>query len=158
VKGNFALRREVWDLFREIVTQSFQDAAWFQRFLAIAKKLNEESNDGNRTIPALPISGCWFTRKPRHEKVHCDKNVCGATFLLSTYEGDGAILCTANENGSLQKYTLRKNTILGGTWANWAHCNSKVTCDHVVENRTSWTLYLDRRVFSSKYVCRTTTG
>ena len=146
------LRKESIHLFSKLLHHAFGNKAWFQRMTLLCKRLNEDSNE-ERTIPGTPVSGIWFTKHPREEKIHCDGNVVGATFVLTTFEGNGATLCMSSPNQTLKKCKLSPGTILAGKWANWAHCNTKINAV-TAENRTSWTLYLDGRAFfrSYKYV------
>ena len=119
----------------------------------ITEKLNCDSNE-ERAIPGIPASGIWLNANPRTEKVHCDANVVGPTFLLTTKasEGGNLIMCTSSRK--LMKVKLKPNMIVAGKWAQYAHCNTKVNS----KGRTSWTIYLDWRVFSSNYVCKTPKG
>jgi hypothetical protein len=150
VKGRPALRKRIVDLFTEILEESYGDQAWYKRLLCLTTKLNEETGE-SRTIPGLPLSGLWLTEKPNEERVHCDTNVVGATFLLTTSDVDGSTLCLSSPTGQLGKYNLKPGVILAGGWANYSHCNSKVD-ERPGNFRTSWTLYLDGRAFSKRWV------
>ncbi len=102
-----------------------------------------------RTLSGLPLTGLWFNIIPKQEAVHCDRNVVGSTFVLSTYEGDGADLILATQSpNNLGKLQINPPMILAGKWANYAHCNTNVVTE---SKRTSWTLYLDRRAFNTRY-------
>ena len=142
------LRRSLITCLTHILHDAYGDQAWFQRLLHLTTKLNSDTGE-TRTIPSLPISGLWLTQNPKPEGVHCDRNVVGATFLLTTSSAKGAVLVLHSPTGKLIKHKLMPGQILAGSWANHAHCNSKVDCS---EFRTSWTLYLDLRVFCSRYV------
>jgi hypothetical protein len=91
-------------------------------------------------------------QKPNEGNVHCDRNVVGATFLLTTSDVTGSTLCLSTPTGKLAKYDLKPGAIIGGSWASYSHCNLKVD-NHPGNSRTSWTLYLDARVFSKRYKC-----
>ena len=126
---------------------------WYRRMCLITEKLNYDSNE-ERAIPGIPVSGIWLNTNPKTEKVHCDANVVGPTFLLTTKasEGGNLIMCTSSRK--LMKVKLKPNMIVAGKWAQYAHCNTKVNS----KGRTSWTIYLDWRVFSSNYVHKTPKG
>ena len=114
-----------------------------------------ESGD-ERTISGLPLTGLWFNIVPKQEAIHCDRNVVGATFVLSTYEGDGASLVLSTTSlDNVGKFQINPPTILAGRWANYAHCNTNVATG---STRKSWTLYLDKRAFSKRYVYNIPTG
>jgi hypothetical protein len=95
----------------------------------------------------------WLIEKPNDESVHCDKNVVGATFLLTTSDVKGPTLCFSTPTRKLAEHDLKPGTILAGSWTNYAHCNLKVdkVDEHQGNSRTSWTLNLDERVFCARY-------
>jgi hypothetical protein len=69
----------------------------------------------------------WFKVVPKQEAVHCDRNVVGATFVLSTYKGDGAVLVlSTTSQKNVAKIQINPPMILAGKWANYAHCNKNV--------------------------------
>jgi hypothetical protein len=150
VKGRPDLRKRIADLFTEILEELYGGQAWYKRLLCLTTKLNEETGE-SRTIPGLPLTGLWLTEKPNEERVHIDTNVVGATFLLTTGVVEGSTLCLSDPKGQLGKYHLKPGVILGGGWANYSHCNSKVD-ERPGNFRTSWTLYLDGRAFSKRWV------
>ena len=148
VKSRPQLRNALISCLTQILHKAYGDQAWFQRLLHLTTKLNTDTGE-TRTIPSLPISGIWLTQNPKEEGVHCDKNVVGATFLLTTSSAEGAQLVMRTPTGKVIKHRLTPGHILAGSWANHAHCNCKVK---KAEFRTSWTLYLDFRVFCSRYI------
>ena len=150
VKSRPDLRRRLYCLFQTILSESFGQEAWYKRLLHLTTKLNFDSGE-IRTIPGLPISAFWLTQQPRDEAVHCDRNVVGSTFLLTTKSVQGAAVCMCSPSGKFSTHQLQLGQILAGQWANFAHCNLKVT-NKDCETRTSWTIYLDRRVFSERYL------
>jgi hypothetical protein len=92
VKGRPKLRKRILECFKEILDGIYGDQAWYKRLLRITTQLNKETNE-SRTIPGLPLSGLWLSEKPNEESVHCDKNVVGATFLLTSSDVEGSTLC-----------------------------------------------------------------
>jgi hypothetical protein len=116
--------------------------------MELCERLNEESGEP-RTVPGLPFSALWLTMNPKEDNVHCDENVCGCTILFTTQSFKGSELVVMNGNKRILTRQLKRGQILYGNWANHAHCNHKVDA---AEFRTSWTLYLDYRVFSKKYI------
>jgi hypothetical protein len=152
VKDRPDLRKRIVDLFTEILEEFYGDQAWYKRLLCLTTQLNEETGEC-RTIPGLPLSGLWLTEKPNKERVHCDTNVVGATFLVTTSDVKGPTLCLSTPTRKLAKHDMKPGIILAGSWANYAHWNSKVDegDEHPGNSRTSWTLYLDERVFCTKY-------
>ena len=114
----------------------------------LTERLNYDSNE-QRTIKDIPVSGSWLSTHPKIEKKHCDRNVVGSTFLLTTNDSVGGNLNLCTPNGKFMKSHLKPNMIIAGKWAQHAHCNDKVNS----KGRTAWTIYLDRRVFSSKFIC-----
>ncbi len=155
VKKRPDLRRRLCQLFQKILEEAFHDCLWYKQLLHLTTNVNKKSGC-NRTLSGLPLTGLWFNIIPKQEAVHCDRNVVGSTFVLSTYEGDGADLILATQSpNNLGKLQINPPMILAGKWANYAHCNTNVTSE---SKRTSWTLYLDRRVFSKRYVYNVPNG
>jgi hypothetical protein len=96
-------------------------------------------------------TGIWLTQKPNEGNVHCDRNVVGATFLLTTSDVTGSMLCNAWKTGKIRLSTW----VLSSWWFVGSYTlivNLKVD-NHPGNSRTSWTLYLDARVFSKRYKC-----
>jgi hypothetical protein len=74
-----------------------------------------------------------------------------STLVLSTHEGEGAVLVLSTTAKTyLNNMQINQPTILAGQWANHAHCNTNVSVANQ-SKRKSWTLYLDKRAFSTKY-------
>ena len=149
VKSRPHLRSKLIHCLTQLLHSICGKEAWFKRLLHLTTKLNADTGE-TRTVPSLPLSGLWLTQNPKPEGVHCDRNVVGATFLLTTSNAKGAVLLLLSPTGKLIKHQLKPGQILAGSWANHAHCNSQVVQS---EFRTSWTLYLDKRVFSKRYIC-----
>jgi hypothetical protein len=151
VKDRPELRRRITECFKKILGALYGKAGWYKRLLLITTQLNCHTNE-RRTIPGLPLSGLLLTENPNEESIHCDRNVVGATFLLTTSDVTPT-LCLSSPTQKLAKYDLKPGTILAGSWANYAHCKSKVdeVDEHPGNSRTSWRLYLDERVFCTKY-------
>jgi hypothetical protein len=73
---------------------------------------------------------------------------CTATFVLSTYEGEGVDLIRSTTSPkNVGKLQINPPMILAGKWANYAHCNTKVATK---SKSTSWTLYLEKGAFSTQ--------
>jgi hypothetical protein len=80
------------------------------RLLLLTTKLNHDMKD-QRTLTGLPLTGIWLTQKPNEGNVHCDRNVVGATFLLTTSDVTGSTLCLSTPTGKLAKYDLKPGAI-----------------------------------------------
>ena len=81
---------------------------------------------------------------------------CTATFVLSTYEGEGVdLILSTTSPKNVGKLQINPPMILAGKWANYAHCNTKVATK---SKSTSWTLYLDKRAFSTRYAYNVSNG
>jgi hypothetical protein len=91
IKRQPDLRKQLCNLFEIILKEAFGSCLWYKRLLRLTAKINSESGY-ERTLPGLTLTGMWFNVVPKQEAVHCDRNVGGTTFVLSTYEGDGAVL------------------------------------------------------------------
>jgi hypothetical protein len=94
---------------------------WYKRLLHLTAKINSESGY-KRTLRGLPLTRMWFNVVPKQKVVHCDQNVVGATFVLSTYEGDGAVLVLSTTlQKNVAKIQINPPMILAGKWANYGH-------------------------------------
>ena len=93
----------------------------------------------------------WFNVVPKQEAVHCDRNVVGATFVLSTYEGDGAVLVlSTTSQKNVAKIQINPPMIVAGKCVNYGYCNTNVSNATESKRKTS-KLYLDKRAFSTRY-------
>ncbi len=157
VKKRPDLRRRLCNLFQRILEEAFGSCLWYKRLLHLTAKINSESGY-ERTLPGLPLTGMWFNIVPKQEAVHCDRNVVGATFVLSTYQGNGAVLVLSTTSPkTVAKIQINPPMILAGKWANYAHCNTNVSIE-AESKRKSWTLYLDKRAFSTRYAYNVPNG
>ena len=138
-------------LLRGILEDCYGSCLWYKRLCRLCEHLNDESTEP-RTLPGLPVSGVWYSTKTRKEKIHVDRNICGAIFTFSTYavRGKAKLAILAPGGGLLRTFDLSPRSVLGGRWGSSPHCNVNVDA-HVTSTRTSWTLYLDAKVFSAKY-------
>lgn len=150
VKSRPDLRFRVYNVFRKLLVGSFGKAAWYKRQLLLTQRLNFDSGE-TRTLPDMPVSAIWLTQQPQAEAVHCDRNVVGSTFLLTSKSGQGAAVCLCSPSGKYITHQLKPGEVMAGQWANYAHCNVNVSKKDR-NTRTSWTIYLDGRVFSKRYV------
>jgi hypothetical protein len=150
IKNKPDLRRRSCQCFQTILFEAFGDLLWYKRLICLTAKINLDRGF-DRTIPGLPLTGLWFNIQQTQEVVHCDRNVVGSTFVLSMYEGEGAVLVLSTTRKTyLNNIQINPPTILAGQWANHAHCNTNVFVANQ-SKRKSWTLYLDKRAFSTKY-------
>jgi hypothetical protein len=155
IKGRPDLRKRLCNLFKIILQEAFGACLWYKRLSHLTAKINSESGN-ERTLSGLPLTGLWFNIVPKQEAVHCDRNVVGATFVLSTYEGDGASLVLSTTSlKNVGKIQINPPMILAGRWANYAHCNTNIATE---STRKSWTLYLDKRAFSTRYIYNVPNG
>lgn len=145
------LRNDIISLLGSILDEAFGDLLWYKNSKAVCAKLNQDSRE-KRTLPGMPSSGIWLSTAPKAEKIHCDGNVAGPTFLLSTYPAapGTAALCTMSPGREPTQTTMSPGMVLGGKWASNAHCNTRLD-KAAVTKRTSWTIYLDKRVFGCNY-------
>ena len=145
------LTKQIREVILEILEVAFGNKLWYRRQVHLCQKLNQQSGE-ERTIG--PASGFWLSTRPKHEAVHCDYNICGAIFVLSTYSSTAgtAALCHLSEAGNVGKCHLVPGMVVGGTWGSRAHANNKVDAT-VMQERMSWNIYIDKRVFGSNYVC-----
>jgi hypothetical protein len=149
IKNRPDLRRQLCQCFQTILFEAFCDLLWYKRLICLTTKINSDSGF-DQTIPGLPLTGLWFNIQPKQEAVHCDCNVVGCTFGLGTYEGEGAVLVLSTTAKTyLNNIQINPPTILAGQWANHAHCNTNVSVANQSKSK-SWTLYLDKRAFSTK--------
>jgi hypothetical protein len=151
VKNRPELEVRIVKCFKKILGALYGDQGWYKRLLRITTQLNQHTNE-RRTIPGLPLSGLWLTERPNQDKVHCDSNVVGAAFLLTSSDVKGSTLCLSSPTGKIVMHDLKPGEILAGSWSNYGHCNMKVD-EHPGNYRTSWTLYLDGRVFCRRFKC-----
>lgn len=147
-KSRPELRNALVNCLSRILHHTYGHEPWFKRMLHLTTKLNSDTGE-TRTIPSMPISGIWLTQKPNPKGTHCDRNVVGVSFILATSTAKGSVLVLHSLTGKLIKHKLTQGHILAGSWANHAHCNVKVDES---EFRTSLTMYLDMRVFCSRYI------
>jgi hypothetical protein len=148
-KHQVELQMQLITCFKGLLEELFGDAAWCRRLLKLTTRLNEESEE-DRTIPGLPLTGLWLTNTPVEEAVHCDRNVVGATFLLTTSDVEGSQLQMLSSTGTVTKHRIAPGQILAGKWANHPHCNVN-NLQGSKTKRTSWTLCLDGRVFCKRF-------
>ena len=97
--------------------------------LHLTTKLNEESGE-TQTLPSLPLTGLWLTQNPKQEGVHCDRNVVGAAFLLTTSDVKGAVLVLSSPSNKMVRHQLCPGEVLGGSWANHA----QAACHHAIQS------------------------
>ena len=85
VKKYPELRERLYRIIKETLDAVYGHCSWCRRMCLITEKLNYDSNE-ERAIPGVPASGIWLNANPKTEKVHCDANVVGPTFLLTARE------------------------------------------------------------------------
>ena len=151
LKAHPKLRKEMICLLRSILDEAYGDARWYINTKALCAKLNQDSRE-KRTLPGIPATGIWLSTEPKAEKVHCDENVAGPTFILSTYPAvpGMATLCKMSTQGELTQTTVLPGMVVAGKWASSAHCNLKLD-KAAATGRTSWTIYLEKRAFGKNY-------
>ena len=125
VKHSPDLGNRIVNCFKKILHANYGNQGWYKRLLLITTQLNRQSKE-RRTIPGLPLSGLWLTEQPNGESVHCDRNVVGATFLLTTSDAKGSTLWLSSPTQKLAKFDLKPGFVVAGSWASHAHCNVKV--------------------------------
>ena len=155
LKDKPALRAELGLIFRDILERAFGSDPWYCRLKAIAEKVRRE--EAGRVLDDMPLSAWWWTRFPKTENIHCDRNVVGATFLLTTATVKGSTFVGLNPKGKTMRHHLKAGTIMGGKWAQYAHCNSP-SGEGMAAQRTTWTLYLDKNAFSKHYIVAESKG
>jgi hypothetical protein len=104
---------------------------------------------GSRRFPASAI---WWTHSPEALHVHCDTNSLGAAFVFAAVTVNGCDLVVDRPvdcGYQLTKFHLTAGKIVGGSWAQYAHCNLPVL-DFTIPRR-SWVVYLDYRTICASY-------
>jgi hypothetical protein len=152
-KKNPNLAYRACSLANDILDAAFGHDLWYRRAKAYCERVNLQSGE-QRTIPGTVFSNIWFTTKTSEGSVHIDHNVVGPAFVMSSYVPNG------NEGSLVMKsprakhaccVQLRPGVVVGGGWARHEHCNTNIKAK-TVEHRTSWVIYLDKRVFGSNYL------
>lgn len=147
------LAKKIHDVLQQILDEFFGNLLWYKRMKAYCKRLNEQMGQ-ERVVDDCVFSGAWLTLVTKEASIHRDHNVVGAAFLLSTYEPEGLEACLTVKSDKAkhpENIPMIPGTVLGGGWAQQEHCNSNVSAK-TVSNRTSWVLYLDKRVFGANYI------
>lgn len=155
VKRHPELAKRAQQCIAKILDASFGKVRWYRQAKAYCKRLNEQAGNEERTVWNTCFSGLWLTLDTKEGSVHKDHNVVGPAFLLSTYEprfrDEGALAVSSPTTN--YKWPLKPGTVIGGNWAQHEHCNINVDAV-TAANRTSWVVYLDKRVFGKNYVFR----
>ena len=146
VKGKPELRKRLCRALNNIFQSAFGDCIWYRRMCHLTERLNSDSNE-ERTIPGIPASGAWISTSPRVEEIHCDENTVAIGFLFTTKASEGGEINFCTPSGKFMKGRVKPGLVAAGNWIQHPHCNSETK----TTGRTAWTIYLDRRVFSSKY-------
>ena len=145
------LARKVHAVLQEILDDAFGQQLWYNRLKAYTKRLNEQMGE-ERVVEGCVFSGAWLTLLTKECAIHKDHNVVGPSFLLSTYNPEGLEGClTIKSENAIhpEDIIINQGTVLGGSWATQEHCNRNVGRRTI--DRTSWVLYLDKRVFGANY-------
>ena len=149
VLGRATTEQELQELVIDVVTgvilAAFGNTAWFR---ACMNKL--ASIPKQRLLPGglIPASHIWWTANPKVHHVHTDTNTIPPAFVFcpETFSG-GALICRLPCGPC--RVELKAGTIVGGSWAQFPHCNSAVRSGSF---RRSFVVYLDNRIVSSSYV------
>jgi hypothetical protein len=151
LKSQPDLRRRVHSLIKSILDEAYGKVLWYRRMVHLCDRLNKESGE-ERTIPGTPLSGIWWATVTKKDAVHCDQNIVGPIFVLSTFEAKrgSASLCFLSDSGRRTQFTLQPGKIMGGRWGSNPHFNRNMD-PNAQACRMSWTLYLDKRVFGNNY-------
>jgi hypothetical protein len=142
-----ALQEEVNEVITEIVENSFGPQPWYMLLKFLLKDIPADRFIG--TASTLPCSHIWWTRDPKSFHVHCDNNTIGAAFIFCANTVEGGSLVIQTPDGSKHTKHLKAGEILGGSWAQYAHCNEPTEYQ-----RRSFVVYLDYRVLSSSYISK----
>lgn len=98
-KQHPALAYKVQDVMGRILDIRFGEERWYKQAKAYCERLNQQALGEERCIPGTVFSGLWLTLATKSGAVHCDHNVVGPSFLLSTYnthfEMEGALAVEA---------------------------------------------------------------
>lgn len=152
LKSHSALQEEVIELVTDIILESYGEELWFTELMRRLSGIPDAAFlPGTKRIP---VSHIWWTHSPQAYHVHCDTNSLGASFVFAAVTVAGCELVIDrpfDDSGGYQlmKYHLKEGKIIGGSWAQYAHCNLPVL-DPTIPRR-SWVVYLDFRTICASY-------
>lgn len=146
------LQQEVYDVIGEVIETLYGDSWWYR---AAMEKLREIPK--NRLIPGgkIPVSHIWYTSNPKVRHVHTDTNTIPPAFVFCPRTVYGGEVCILHPEKGVQFVQLHEGEVLGGSWAQYPHCNDRVLQGLEIDIRRSFVVYLDNRAICEAYRCRT---
>ena len=142
------LQDSVIALMETSLYEAFGKTTWYKGACALLSDVPQ-----SRMLPShtrLPVSHVWWTYEPEFLHWHIDTNTVGPAFVFTPEDYDGGDLMVMTETG-LVRHKFKAGQIVGGHWQQLPHCNTKIADG---EDRRSFVLYLDKRVLSSRYICK----
>jgi hypothetical protein len=141
---DISLQQEIYLVIGDIIVEAFGHRPWYK---AVQHMLSGIPSDRFFGDCRVPCSHIWWTSNPSVRHVHTDTNTTGVAFVFCSRTVTGGDLIVQTPNGP-QKVHLEEGKILGGSWAQHAHCNEAV---HPCDDRHSFVVYLNHRVISRDY-------
>jgi len=138
------LQQEIIDVVCDIIDDTYSKTPWY---IAAKDKLRDIPKI--RLLPGarIPASHIWWTSYPETFHVHTDTNTIPPAFVMCANPVKGGELCSLPPVGGFTVIDTKPGTILGGSWAQYPHCNAPVWQGE----RHSFVVYLDNRHMSSRY-------
>ena len=138
------LQNEVVDVLCDIIENTYGKTRWY-----IAAKDKIRNIPKIRLLPGarIPATHIWWTSFPETFHVHTDANTIPPAFVVCANEVKGGELCCLPPSGGVRVVDTKPGTIVGGSWAQYPHCNAPV----LQGERHSFVVYLDNRHVSTRY-------
>jgi hypothetical protein len=143
------LQKAVLSVVEDILRSTYGKRPWF---VELVRRLNGGDIPESSFLLGLPVSHIWLTNSPKLCNVHCDTTSLGAAFVFTAETVAGAELVIDKPVGNgyqATTYHLTAGRVIGGSWAQYAHCNLPLL-DNVTPRR-SWVVYLDYRAISADW-------
>jgi hypothetical protein len=135
-------------MISRIILTLYGNHPWFK--CAMEKLMNVPDD---RLVPGrrIPISHIWMTSDPEKWHVHTDTNTVPPAFVFCVGRCVGGDLVVTTEDGKVVELDTSPGRVIGGKWAQLPHCNTPL----ISGERHSYVCYLDNRVLSTSWTCRT---
>ena len=140
-----SLQKDVIETVADVIEYLYGNCPWYR---AVVEKLADIPR--TRFLPGrnIPCSHIWYTSDPQVRHVHTDTNTLPPAFVFCPKTVKGGDLIVAMPDGSIQRVCLNAGVVAGGSWAQYPHCNEKVSSS----DRRSFVVYLDHRSISQSYI------
>jgi len=139
-----SLQTELISAITELIVDSFGAAPWFKAAMDKLRRI-----PSRRMLPGekLPSSHIWWTCNPEAYHVHTDTNTVPPAFLICVSKCRGGELVCLPPTGGPTVIDTSTPTIIGGSWAQYPHCNLPV----LQGVRHSYVVYTDHRNLAESY-------